>query len=130
MRFVAVTAWVLLPTVMFGGDALMRLMLKGSVLSPHKEASWFRAGHAHGGSLLLLVLIYINFMDETGFEATTQAIWSTVALVGALGVSGGFFWHMHNGTPHQVSAGIRCTAAAAAVLAVACLALSYGLAVA
>ncbi|MDQ4039534.1 MAG: hypothetical protein M3313_14560 [Actinomycetota bacterium] len=126
---IAVGAWVLLPAAMFGGDALMRLMIRGGVLSEHKQ-TWFRAGHAHAGTLLLLLLLYIAFIDATSFGAGTKTIWTVVAAVGVLGVSGGLFLHMATGRPDSVSAGIRMTTISAVVLAVASLALAYGLATA
>ncbi len=123
---IAAAVWLLLITVMFGGEALLRLLIKGGILTPHKE-TWFRAGHAHGGTLLVMVLVYLTFMERTHFGATAQTAWSVVALIGALAVAGGFFLHMGRGLPHRASRGTRVTVMGSIALAAACLALIYGL---
>ena len=122
----AAAPWLLLVTAMVGGEALMRLLVKGGILSPHKE-TWFRAGHAHAGTLLLMFLLYLDFIERTGFGGTARAVWSVTALVGVLGIPGGLFLHMGSGRPHHASAGIRITSGASVVLAGACIALVYGL---
>ena len=46
-RFFIALSLFLLPTVMFGGYSLLRLIPKNK-LTPEQHA-WFRAGHAHAG---------------------------------------------------------------------------------
>ena len=50
IKLFTVIALVSLPTVMFGGYSLLRLM-KDRKLTPFQE-TYFRAGHAHAGVLL------------------------------------------------------------------------------
>jgi hypothetical protein len=120
-------AWIALPTVMYGGYALLRLLNKGNVLSPFQVA-WFRAGHAHAGVLILMSLLYYLFLDRTSLPpvGVKHAACATL-VVGILAQSGGFFIHMMRGQPNQPSVGTTVTVTGAALLACAVLVLVYGL---
>ena len=59
IRLFSIISWILLPTVMFGGYSLLHLQVRKEVLTPFQE-TYFRAGHAHAGALLLLSLLYIS----------------------------------------------------------------------
>jgi hypothetical protein len=86
-------AWIALPTVMYGGYSLLQLLNRANALTPF-QATWFRAGHAHAGVLLLMSLLYYTFLDATSFSpAIKQAACATLA-AGILAQSGGFFVHM------------------------------------
>lgn len=61
-----VFAWIALPTVMYGGYSLLGLINRGNVLTPF-QVTWFRAGPAHAGILVLISLLYYTFMDKTAF---------------------------------------------------------------
>jgi hypothetical protein len=65
LHYWIIFAWIALPTVMFGGASLLRMVERGNVLTPVQLAS-FRAGHAHAGVLLLMSLLYYLCMSETG----------------------------------------------------------------
>jgi hypothetical protein len=47
-------SWIALPTVMYGGYALLRLLTQANALRPFR-LTWFRVGHAHAGVLLFEV---------------------------------------------------------------------------
>jgi hypothetical protein len=55
LRLFSILAWIALPTVMYGGYALLGLLTRDR-LSPFQQ-TYFRAGHAHAGVLLLLALL-------------------------------------------------------------------------
>jgi hypothetical protein len=57
LRMWIALAWIAPPTVMYGGYCLLRLINRGDALTPF-QVSWFRAGHAHAGVLLLMSLLY------------------------------------------------------------------------
>jgi hypothetical protein len=63
-----VLSWIALPTVMFGGFSLLRLLNRGNVLSPF-QVNCFRAGHAHAGVLLVMSLLYYIFLEQTGLSS-------------------------------------------------------------
>jgi len=129
LRILEIASWVSLPTVMFGGYSLLRLLARGGALSDF-QAQYFRAGHAHAGVLLLMSLLYDIFLERTPFSDTLKLVAAAALLVGILAQSGGFFLHMGLGKPGRPSAGTTLTTAGAAVLALALLFLVYGLIVA
>ena len=71
LRIWIILSWIALPTVMFGGYSLLRLLNRGDVLTPFQVNS-FRAGHAHAGVLLLLSLLYYIFLDRTSLSDSVK----------------------------------------------------------
>lgn len=126
LRVFAIIAWIQLPTVMYGGYALLGMLNRGEPASPFQLAN-FRAGHAHAGVLTLLSLLYYLFLSQTDLSATTMVIASIVLLAGVLLQSGGFFVHMARGGPGQRSIGTTVTTAGAVLLAGASLFLAWAL---
>ena len=125
-RFFSIVAWILLPTVMFGGYSLLNLLIAGDVLTPF-QVTFFRAGHAHAGVLLAVALLYHIYLDKT---ALTQRVrWAACAawLAGALAVSGGFFLHMAVSREGEGSVGTLITTMGAIVLALDSFLVAYGL---
>lgn len=119
-------AWIALPTVMYGGYSLLSLINRGNVLTPF-QVTWFRAGHAHAGVLLLMSLLYYTFMNKTALTAAIKHAACAVLVVGILAQSGGFFIHMMVGEPDHASIGNAVTVIGALLLACAIAVLVYGL---
>jgi hypothetical protein len=65
-RRVAGVVLIVLPTVVIGGVSVLSLLIgdPGYRDNPLRQDLW-RAGHAHGGVLLLLALIALRYVDET-----------------------------------------------------------------
>jgi hypothetical protein len=126
LRVWIIIAWIALPTVMYGGYSLLRLINRGDVLTPF-QVNWFRAGHAHAGVLLLMSLLYYTFLDKTLLSPAIKHTACTVLLAGILAQSGGFFVHMIVGKPNQASVGTTVTVAGAVLLVCAIVVLIYGL---
>jgi hypothetical protein len=126
LRAWIILAWIALPTVMYGGYALLHLINRGNVLTPFK-VTWFRAGHAHAGVLLLMSLLYYTFLDQTSLAPAVKHAACLTLVVGILAQSGGFFIHMLVGQPNEASIGTTVTVTGAALLALAVLVLVYGL---
>jgi len=63
LRLFSIIAWIALPAVMYGGYALLGLLTRGG-LSEFQQ-TYFRAGHAHAGVLLLMALLYHHYMEQT-----------------------------------------------------------------
>jgi Ni,Fe-hydrogenase I cytochrome b subunit len=129
LRLFPIVALVSIPTVMFGGYALLRFLTRGEGLSEFK-LTYFRAGHAHAGVLLILALVYFDYLERTDLGDRMRWSLGVALVVGILAQSGGFFLHMAVGAPGRRSAGTTVTIVGAAILAVAILVLAYGLAVA
>lgn len=122
-------SWIALPTVMYGGYSLLQILNKTNALTPF-QITWFRAGHAHAGVLLLMSLLYYTFMDKSSLSAALKHAGCATVAVGILAQSGGFFIHMLKGQPDRASIGTTVTTIGALLLACAIALLVYGLATA
>ncbi|MFY1636404.1 hypothetical protein ACN27F_24540 [Solwaraspora sp. WMMB335] len=125
-RVLTVIALVSVPTVMVGGYSLMRLVTTRKLND--FQLAVFRAGHAHAGVLLVLTLAALGIAGRA--DLPEPHIWTIGALLatGTISQSGGFFLHAGIGTPGKWSAGNTVTVLGAGMLAVALLALAYGVA--
>jgi hypothetical protein len=121
-----VLSWVSLPTVMFGGYSLLRLLNRGNALTPF-QITWFRAGHAHAGVLLVMSLVYYTYMERAGLPLAMKHLACAVLAIGVIAQSGGFFLHMALGKPEQHSIGNTVTGIGALLLTTAIAVLVYGL---
>ena len=130
VRLFSIISWIALPTVMFGGYSLLGLLARGNTWLTPFRTTYFRAGHAHAGVLLVLSLVYYSYLAQTTFSAGLKLAACLVLLVGILAQSGGFFLHMLAGKPGKLSAGTTVTILGAVLLAFAALLLAYGLIVA
>jgi hypothetical protein len=124
IRLFSIISWILLPAVMFGGYSLLHLQVRKEVLTPFQE-TYFRAGHAHASVLLLLSLLYYQYLGHTSSSILVRWIACIAVLVGLLAVAGGFFLHMERGGPGRGSAGVLVTNLGAVLLALATLLLAY-----
>jgi hypothetical protein len=106
-----------LPTVMFGGFSLLRL-LSANRLSEFQVA-YFRAGHAHAGVLLVLTLAVLDLLTRTDLSQAGQWTVGALLLAGTLAQSGGMFLHMGIGKPGHWSAGNTLTVTGGILLAAA-----------
>ena len=97
LRLFSIIAWIALPTVMYGGYALLGLLTRDG-LTPFQQ-TFFRAGHAHAGVLLLLSLLYHSYLEQTTLRPAIKIGAAVIVLVGILAQSGGFFLHMLIGQP-------------------------------
>ena len=127
LRVFEIISWFSLPTVMFGGFSLLRLLTKGRTLTPF-QVTCFRAGHAHAGVLLLMSLLYYPYLAETTYGENSTLLLCVMLVIGILAQSGGFFLHMMIGREGERSGGTLLTFFGAALLAVTTLALAFGLA--
>ena len=68
-RRVAGIVLIILPTVVIGGVSVLSLLIHDAAYrdNPLRQDLW-RAGHAHAGVLLLLSLIALRYVDETGLS--------------------------------------------------------------
>ena len=123
IRLFTVIALVSLPTVMYGGYALMGVM-RDRKLTEHQR-SMFRAGHAHAGVLLILALVALQILDRAGLSDGTLWIACFLLLFGVLAQSGGFFLHL---APGKGKLGGRVTSTGAVMLGAAMLTTAYGVA--
>jgi hypothetical protein len=122
IKLFTVIALISLPTVMFGGFALLR---RSSTFTPH-QLIYFRAGHAHAGVLLILALVTLDFLRRTELGTGARWVVCLLLLIGVLAQSGGMFVHAFFGQSGQWSRGNTLTVTGGACLAVAILTVAYG----
>jgi heme/copper-type cytochrome/quinol oxidase subunit 4 len=124
VKVFTVIALISLPTVMFGGYSLLRLLVREQL--NEFQRTYFRAGHAHAGVLLVLTLVSLTILNGTDLGTGVQWVICLLFLVGVLAQSGGMFVHMARGAPGRWSVGNSISAGGAGVLAVALLWVAYG----
>jgi len=117
IQIFTVITLIALPTVMFGGFSLLRLLIADRL--SEFQAAYFRAGHAHAGVLLVLALAVLDLLTRTDLSVAAQWAVGTLLLTGVLAQSGGMFLHMGIGRPGRWSAGNSLTVAGAVLLAAA-----------
>jgi hypothetical protein len=110
---------------MYGGYSLLSFLTRNR-LSEFQQ-TFFRAGHAHAGVLLLMSLLYHQYLEQTTLSPGVKMGAAVVVVVGILAQSGGFFLHMLIGQPGAPSWGTTVTSLGALLLAAAILLLVYGL---
>ena len=124
LKLFILISWISLPMVMFGGYSFL-VFLREKLSEEQK--TFFRAGHAHAGVLLILSLVYYHYLGMTSFSAPTKYLACIILALGIIMQSGGFFWHAfldQNGK----RTGIRITTMGAVSLATAVIMLVVGLA--
>jgi drug/metabolite transporter superfamily protein YnfA len=125
LRVFSIISWIALPTVMYGGYALLGFLTRNGL--SEFQLTFFRAGHAHAGVLLLMSLLFHHFMEQTTLSRSVKVGAAVAVLVGVLAQSGGFFLHMLVGQPGQASLGTTLTTLGAVILALAIIILVVGL---
>ena len=89
----ATTAGILLLSIVaiqYGGTFLLRVFT-GGVPTTDFQKSFFRAGHAHAGVLVILGLLSTILVDATRLDGLAQIVARDGAALGAIGMSAGFF---------------------------------------
>ncbi len=120
-------ALLLLIGVEFGGWSLLWFITSKRDVMDDRRIQFFRAGHAHGGVLTILSLVYFVYLDRTDFSEGLQWVLGIGLIAGTLAQSGGFFVHLGRGAPDRSTLGTILTRTGAVVIAVALIALAIGL---
>jgi hypothetical protein len=76
-RLLAILTLTGLLGVEYGGWALLTFISGRAGLS-EAQLRWFRAGHAHAGTLLVLSLVYFRYLSDTSLSMTLR--WTGGAL--------------------------------------------------
>ncbi|HEX2393432.1 MAG TPA: hypothetical protein VHI77_11000 [Solirubrobacterales bacterium] len=128
-RWLAVLALAGVGGVIFGGWALLTFIAGERRLSAG-QVRFFRAGHAHAGVLLVLSLVCLRYLPETGFSNGLRWAAGLTLLSGVLAQSGGFFLHLAAADLDKPSPGTKLTRLGAALIAIGLSSLGLGLAIA
>ncbi|MBB4686229.1 hypothetical protein [Amycolatopsis jiangsuensis] len=116
-----VIALVSLPTVMYGGYALRGVQRRNQLTD--QQRGFFRAGHAHAGVLIVLVLVALQILERTNLSNGARWLVCFLLLFGVLAQSGGFFLAML-----RTRLGMGVTTGGAVLLGAATLITAYGVA--
>jgi drug/metabolite transporter superfamily protein YnfA len=118
-----------LPTVMFGGLALLSFLtrnLPGYTDNPLRHDLW-RAGHAHAGVYLVLSLVMLRYVDEAVLSPFWKWIARTGAPIAAILIPAAFFLSVASPTATEPNALMNLAYIGALFLAAAVLSLGVGL---
>ena len=126
LRGWSIYTWVALPTGMYGGYALLGLLTRENALTPFRR-TWFRAGHAHAGVMLLMALLFFDYLAQTKLSLAAKHVACGIFVAGILTQSGGFFIHMTKGEEDSPSIGTTITSLGAVLLTAAIAILVYAL---
>jgi hypothetical protein len=91
-RRVAGILLIALPTVMYGGVSILRLLISDPayIENPLRQDLW-RAGHAHAGVLLILSLVVLRYVDEAWLSERLKGIVRGFVPAAALLLPAAFF---------------------------------------
>lgn len=119
---------ILLPTVMYGGVALLSMLIgdPAYMANPLRQDLW-RAGHAHAGVLLVLSLVALRYVDEAVLSPAWRWVARSFIPIAAILMPAGFFLSVASPTAQTPNGLIYFTFAGALVLAIGVLTLGVGL---
>lgn len=122
-------AFISLPTIAFGGYFLLSILTRQAGRENISEAqkSYFRAGHAHAGVLVILSIIAQLVLDSA--RLPDAVVWAArIGMFAApLLISGGFFGGAPRSAGARPTALIRLIPAGAVVLSISTIAVGLGL---
>ena len=84
---------ILVPAVAFGGASLLTMIVgqfSGYLDNPVRQDLW-RAGHAHAGIMLIIALILLRYVDDTGLRGRWLWVARHGAPIAAILMPAGFF---------------------------------------
>jgi hypothetical protein len=97
-----------------------------NALTPFRR-TWFRAGHAHAGVMLLMALLFFDYLAQTKLSLAAKHVACGIFVAGILTQSGGFFIHMTKGEEDSPSIGTTITSLGTVLLTAAIAILVYAL---
>jgi hypothetical protein len=109
-----------------GGVLMLRIVL-GRQPATALQTSFFRAGHAHAGVLLVLGLVSQVFVDNTDLSGFGEWLARAGAPVAALLMPGGFFLSVIGRDVERPNPLVALVPAGAVVLAAGLISLGIGL---
>jgi hypothetical protein len=104
---------------MYGGYALLGLPTQKRMHLRSFRRTWFRAGHAHAGVMLLMALFFFDYLSRTRLSLAAKRLACGTFVAGIRTQSGGFFIHMAKGDEDRPSIGTTITPLGAVLLTAA-----------
>ena len=127
-RRLAAVLLVVLPSVMYGGVALLNALVHDPsyMANPLRQNLW-RAGHAHAGVLLVLALVALRYVDEANLPAPLKPIARSFIPLAAILMPAGFFLSMVSSAATAPNSLIALTYLGAGALMIGVVTLGVGL---
>jgi uncharacterized membrane protein len=127
-RRVAGALLVILPTVMIGGVSILTMLVNDPAYmrNPLRQDLW-RAGHAHAGVFLVLSLVALRYVDETGLTDGLKWLVRLAIPSAAILVPAAFFLSVLSPDATEPNGLIALAYVGAAVLAAGAVLLGVGL---
>jgi len=127
-----ITAGVVLLTVVAieSGGYFLVTVVTGKVAATPFQTSFFRAGHAHAGVLVILGLVCVLLAEATDLAGAWRWLAATGVLVAAILMPAGFFLSAMGAGRTSPNRAVLLLPAGAAVLAAGVVTLAVGLLVA
>jgi hypothetical protein len=119
---------VILPTVAYGGTALLGLLINDPryMANPLRQNLW-RAGHAHAAVLLILSLVALRYVDEANLSEGLKAFVRVAIPSAAIFMPAAFFLSVLSPDATSPNGLIALAYVGAVVLAAGLLSLGIGL---
>ncbi|MEV6284471.1 hypothetical protein [Kribbella sp. NPDC051770] len=125
-RMIAGVILLTIVTIEFGGWFLTKIA-RGQIPMTDFQKAFARAGHAHAGVLVILSLVGLLYVDQTGLSGFWLWVGRLALPVAAILMSGGFFASSAGKNVNQPNKFIAILWVGAAALAVGALTLGIGL---
>ena len=128
-RWMIAIAFISLPTIAFGGTFLLSILHRqaGTEKITAEQTSYFRAGHAHAGVLVVLGIIGQLVLDQSRFGDGVVWALRIGLFVSPLLISGGFFGGAPRTAGGSTTSLIRLVPIGAIVLGLSTLGVGIGL---
>lgn len=119
---------VLLPTVIFGGASILRMLIDDPAYMENElRQDLWRAGHAHAGVLLILSLVALRYVDEARLSELWKQVVRTAIPSAAILLPAAFFLSVLDADATEPNALINLACVGAVVLSIGLIALGVGL---
>lgn len=125
-RLIAGVILLTIVTIEFGGWFLTKIA-RGQIPMTDFQKAFARAGHAHAGVLVILSLVGLLYVDQTGLSGFWLWVGRLALPIAAILMSGGFFASSAGKNVTQPNKFIAILWAGAVSLAVGALTLGIGL---
>jgi len=127
-RRVAGILLILIPTIMYGGWTLLQMLMHDpAYMANALRQNFWRAGHAHAGVLLILSLVSLLYVDQTGLSPWLKTVVRLCIPLAAILMPAGFFLSVIRPSDTVPSELIYLTYVGAASLAIGVVMLGVGL---
>jgi glucan phosphoethanolaminetransferase (alkaline phosphatase superfamily) len=127
-RKVAGILLIILPTVIYGGVAILSLLINDLRYTQNElRQDLWRAGHAHAGVLLILSLIVLRYVDDASLPKALKSVVRSFIPLSAILLPAAFFFSVLSADATKPNGFIYLAYVGAVILAIGLVVLGVGL---